>query len=109
MPVRHIPADEVRATIVKEYRNFETFLESGEEVRLTIFMGTREIPMQLAKIGSTNEGMVVFYGRDRDGKPIDVMLHYTPLAYELSAISAEKPQRIGFHLDASPTPPPSSQ
>ncbi len=95
-----LPAHQFRKTMVSEYENFERLLNDDQEPIFIIFQPTREIRMRVAQIGSTDAGLVNIFGEDMDRNPIDLLMHFTHIAYMLEACASDAPQRIGFAIDA---------
>ncbi|MDZ5453900.1 DUF6173 family protein [Labrys sedimenti] len=87
--------------IIKSIIEFEKKLDDKTEVggRLVNF-GARET-IAIDDVGFWGPDLVIFYGKNADGHPVELLQHVTQINVLLVAIPAETetPRRIGFILE----------
>lgn len=93
------PAAQFRRAVTQEFRDFEATIGEDEEVWTSVCQPTREIYFKIGQISSADAGMFNFFGEDETGKLINLTMHYTLVSYQLHAVSAHQPRRIGFGID----------
>ena len=79
-----------------EYRKFEEGLGPDQEAVMTVFMPGREIRLRAGRIDSSDASLISISGEEMEGKPINLLMYYSSVAYMLEAVSTAKPKRFGF-------------
>lgn len=96
------PAEWAYERVVRQIAAFEAKLDSGEEVGGRVTAAPGDGAFQIEDVGWWGPDMIIFYGRSGQGRPIQLMQHYTQLNVLLQAVPKAKPQeaprRIGFEL-----------
>lgn len=100
------PAKWMHERIVKSIVQFESRLSETEEIgaRLVNF-GSRDIIM-IDDVGYWGPDLVIFYGKNVDGHPVELLQHVTQISVLLVAIKkqGDVPRRIGFILQKTLEP-----
>lgn len=97
------PAAWAYERLVKYIRNFETQLDSSQEIAMG-FAGSDAGVLQIEGLGYYDPDIVTFYGRDEQGLKTQLVQHVSQLSVILRAVPKEQPQepprRIGFALNS---------
>lgn len=99
--MRDNPAEWAFVRLSKMIEEFEANLDKDEEVGARVVGLPGDGTMQIMDVGFWGPDMIMFFGRNADGKPVRLIQHYTQINVLLSAI--KKPEerearRIGFQL-----------
>jgi hypothetical protein len=94
------PAEWMYERLVKQIVDFEKRLSPDEEIGGRFVAAPREGAFHIEDLSYWGPDMLMFMGRDADGRPIQLMQHYTQMSILLCAVPKEKdePRRIGFVL-----------
>jgi hypothetical protein len=95
------PAESIYKRMVKQIIQFESKLSSDEELGGRFVTAPRDGPIHILDIGYWGPDMLIFHGQDADGRPIELLQHYTQMSVLLCVVpkEKEKPRRIGFILE----------
>jgi hypothetical protein len=97
------PAEWAYERLILYIRNFESRLDSSQEVAMG-FTGGQAGILQIEGVGFFDPDLVTFYGRDEDGMRTQLIQHVSQLNVILRAVPKlapeEPPRRIGFRLMA---------
>lgn len=93
------PARGFRRAVVQDYNDFEATIPKDHDVWITVFQPTREIYFRLGQVSSSDDGMFSFFGETESKELINLTMHFTLVRYQLHAVPAEEPRRIGFGID----------
>lgn len=100
LPKPTIPAEWMYERLVRSIASFEEDLDSESEIgaRLVTF-GNQEV-IHIEDIGYWGPDLIIFYGKGHEGKPLQLLQHYSQVNVLLIAVPKEGPQprRIGFEL-----------
>lgn len=95
------PAEWAYERLILYIQNFEEHLDSEEEIAMGMTDGGAGL-LKIEGIGFFAPDIVSFYGRDTDGRRMQLVQHVTQLNVTLRALPKPKgeapAQRIGFHL-----------
>lgn len=95
------PAHWAYERLVMYIRNFESQLDSGQEIAMG-FAGSEAGVLQIEGLGYYDPDIVTFFGRDEDGVRTQLIQHVSQLSVILRAVPKLAPEeparRIGFHL-----------
>jgi hypothetical protein len=94
------PAAWMYERLVKQIVDFESRLSPDEEIGGRFVAAPKEGAFHIENISYWGPDMLMFVGRDADGRPIQLMQHYTQMSILLCSVPREKddPRRIGFIL-----------
>jgi hypothetical protein len=94
------PAEWMYERLVKQIVDFESRLSPDEEIGGRFVAAPKEGAFHIENISYWGPDMLMFVGRDADGRPIQLMQHYTQMSILLCSVPREKdePRRIGFIL-----------
>lgn len=112
--MRNNPAEWAFVRLSKLIEEFEAKLDKDEEIGARVVGLPGEGTMQIVDVGFWGPDLIIFFGRNADGKPVRLIQHYTQLNVVLAAI--KKPEerearRIGFQLNEmvmKTNPPPAA-
>jgi hypothetical protein len=92
------------ATYIKQ---FEGALDDEHEVGARLVSFGHNLTFHVQDMGYYGPDMIVFYGRNDQGEPVQLIQHTSQLSVLLVAVrkQAEQPRRIGFILDEQAHPP----
>ncbi len=95
------PAEWMYERITRQIIEFEKGLTSDEELGGRFVAAPREGIMHIEDIGFWGPDLLIFYGTDGNGRPVQLLQHYSQLTILLCAVPKEKdaPRRIGFVLE----------
>jgi hypothetical protein len=94
------PAQWAFDRIAHQIRNFEDRLSDDEEIGLRQVAAPNQSLMHIEDIYYWGPDMLIYYGRNEEGKPMQLLQHYTQMSILLTAVpkTRDEPIRIGFHL-----------
>jgi hypothetical protein len=94
------PARWMYERLTKLIIGFEAKLSLDEEIGGRFITAPRDGTLHIWDISYWNPDMLIFHGTDPDGRPTELMQHYSQLSMQLCAVPKqnEKPVRIGFVL-----------
>lgn len=103
LPQPHIPdppAKWMYERVARQIIVFEQKLSPDEEIGGRFVAAPKEGTFHIDDIGYWGPDMMIFYGTDLTGKPIQLMQHYSQLSVLLCVVpkEKEKARRIGFIL-----------
>jgi Family of unknown function (DUF6173) len=95
------PAEWTYERLVKQIVEFEKTLSADEEIGGRFVTAPREGIVHIEDLGFWGPDLLIFYGKDIDGRPIQLIQHHSQLSVLLCAVPKEKdtPRRIGFVLE----------
>ena len=87
-------------------RQFEATLDQEHEVGARLVSFGRELSFHIEDMGYYGPDMIVFYGKNEKGEPVQLIQHTSQLSVLLVAVrkQSERPRRIGFILDEKDPP-----
>lgn len=99
--MRDNPAEWAFVRLSKLIEEFEGNLDKDEEIGARVVGLPGDGTMQIVDVGFWGPDLILFFGRNADGKPVRLVQHYTQINVLLSAM--KKPEerearRIGFQL-----------
>ena len=99
--MRDNPAEWAFVRLSKLIEEFEGQLDKDDEVGARIVGLPGDGTMQIEDVGFWGPDLILFSGKNGDGKPVRLVQHYTQISVVLSAL--KKPEerearRIGFQL-----------
>lgn len=99
--MRESPAEWAFVRLSKLIEDFEKGLDKDEEVGATVVGLPGDATMKFDEVGFWSPDLILFTGRNADGKPTRVVQHYSSLNVMLNV--SKKPEerearRIGFQL-----------
>ena len=99
--MRDNPAEWAFVRLSKLIEEFEANLDKDEEIGARVVGLPGDGTMQIVDVGFWGPDLIMFFGRNADGKPVRLIQHYSQINVVLSAV--KKPQerearRIGFQL-----------
>jgi hypothetical protein len=102
MPTIDPPAKWMYERITRQIVEFEQRLSPDEEIGGRFVSAPKEGCFHIEDIAYWGPDMLIFHGRDFDGRPIQLLQHYTQLSLLLCSVPKEKeqPRRIGFVLES---------
>ncbi len=95
------PAKWMYERVAKQIIEFEKDLSPEEEIGGRFVSAPREGHFHIEDIGYWGPDMLIFHGTDMNGRPIQLMQHYSQLSVLLCVVPKEKGEarRIGFILE----------
>lgn len=108
MPQPHIqplinrnPAKSTYERLAQQIIEFEKELNENEEIGGRLVAAPGEGVFHIENLGYWGPDMIIFYGKNTHGRPVQLLQHYTQLSVLLTAIpiQGENPRRIGFDLE----------
>lgn len=99
--MRDNPAEWAFVRLSKMIEDFESRLDKDEEIGARLVGLPGDGIMQIEDIGFWGPDMIMFMGRNGDGKPMRLIQHYAQMNVVLNAVTKpeERPaRRIGFQL-----------
>lgn len=99
--MRDNPAEWAFVRLSKLIEEFEGQLDKDEEIGARIVGLPGDGTMQIEDVGFWGPDLILFLGKNADGKPVRLVQHYSQISVVLSAL--KKPEereahRIGFQL-----------
>ncbi|WP_024352943.1 DUF6173 family protein [Brevundimonas naejangsanensis] len=100
--MRDNPAEWAFVRLSKLIEEFEANLDKDEEIGARVVGLPGDGTMQIVDVGFWGPDLIMFFGRNADGKPVRLIQHYSQINVVLSAV--KKPEerearRIGFQLN----------
>ena len=98
---RDNPAEWAFARLSRLIEEFESRLDKDEEIGVRLVGLPGEGMLQIEDIGFWGPDMILFFGRNADGKPVRLIQHYTQFNVLLGSAPKKRPEparRIGFQL-----------
>jgi hypothetical protein len=94
------PAEWAYERMAKQIAEFEKTLSDEDEIGLRLVGTPGAGVMHIADMGYWGPDMLIYYGQGEDGRPMQLLQHYTQMSILLTAVAkiADEPRRIGFHL-----------
>ncbi len=95
------PAEWTYERLVRQIETFEGKLSDKEEIGGRLTAGPGDATFRIEDLGWWGPDIIIFYGRNEHGRPVQLIQHYTQLNVLLTATpkaTPEPPRRIGFHL-----------
>ncbi|WP_315718609.1 MULTISPECIES: DUF6173 family protein [unclassified Bradyrhizobium] len=94
------PAEWMYERLVRRIADFEKTLSAEEEIGGRFVAAPKEGVFHIEDISYWGPDMLMFIGTDLNGRPIELMQHYTQMSVLLCAVPKvkEEPRRIGFVL-----------
>jgi hypothetical protein len=100
LPSKSNPAEWMFDRLVRMIDDFEKNLSDQEEIGGRMVGAPGEGSFHIDDIGFWGPDLIMFYGKNRDGRPVRLIQHYTQLSVLLTSMPKEKekeaPRRIGF-------------
>lgn len=100
--MRDNPAEWAFVRLSRLIQEFESKLDKDDEVGARIVGLPGDGTMQIEDVGFWGPDLIMFFGKNSDGKPVRLVQHYTQLNVLLNAMAKpelERPaRRIGFQL-----------
>lgn len=95
------PAKWTYERIVRSIIEFEKDLNQGQEIGARLVSFTDRDVIHIDDVGYWGPDMIMFYGRNVDGNPVQLIQHISQVSVLLVALPKEHetPRRIGFHLE----------
>jgi hypothetical protein len=95
------PAKRMYERVVRQIIDFEKQLSPEQEIGGRCVSAPREGVFHIEDLGYWGPDMLIFYGTDADGRPIQLLQHYSQLSVMLCVVPKEKDsaRRIGFILE----------
>ena len=100
--MRNNPAEWAFVRLSKLIEEFESKLDKDEEIGARVVGLPGEGTMQIVDVGFWGPDLIIFFGRNPDGKPVRLVQHYTQINVVLAAIKKpveREARRIGFQLN----------
>ncbi len=99
-PSKSNPAEWMFDRLVRMIDDFEKNLSDQEEIGGRMVGAPGEGSFHIDDIGFWGPDLIMFYGKNRDGRPVRLIQHYTQLSVLLTSMpkEKEKPRRIGFAI-----------
>lgn len=99
--MRDNPAEWAFVRLSKLIEDFEKGIDKDEEVGATLVGMPGDGTMQIEDVGFWGPDLILFMGKNSDGKPVRLIQHYTQISVVLNALKkpeARPARRIGFQL-----------
>ena len=95
------PAKWMWERLARQIIEFENTLSATEEIGGRFVAAPKEGAFHIERFSYWGPDMLIFHGIDADGRPIQLMQHYSQLSVLLCVVPVEKakPRRIGFILE----------
>jgi hypothetical protein len=95
------PAKWAYERLAKQIQAFEAALSPKEELGGRFVTAPKEGVIHIEDIGYWGPDMLMFYGKDADGRPVQLLQHHSQLSVLLCAVPKvrEEPRRNGFILE----------
>jgi hypothetical protein len=101
-PSKDNPAEWMFDRLVRLIEDFEKSLSNEEEIGGRMVGAPGEGTFHIDDIGFWGPDLIMFYGKNKDQRPVRLIQHYTQLSVLLTSMPkekpAEEPRRIGFAL-----------
>ena len=95
------PAKWTYERLVKQILGFEAQLSPEQELGGRFVTAPKDGPIHIEDLVYWEPDLLIFRGRDADGRPFELIQHHTQLSVLLCALptTREEPRRIGFLLE----------
>lgn len=104
LPTKNNPAEWMFDRLIRLIDDFEKSLSEQEEIGGRLTGAPGEGSFHIDDIGFWGPDLIMFYGKNKDGRPVRLIQHYNQLSVLLTSVPKEKPQdkprRIGFAIQA---------
>jgi hypothetical protein len=101
-PSKTNPAEWMFDRLIRLISDFEKGLSDQEEIGGRLTGAPGEGSFQIDDIGFWGPDLIMFYGKNKDGRPVRLIQHYNQLSVLLTSVPKQKPQekprRIGFAI-----------
>ena len=101
-PSKDNPAEWMFERLVRLIEDFEKGLSNEEEIGGRMVGAPGEGTFHIDDIGFWGPDLIMFYGKNKEGRPVRLIQHYTQLSVLLTSMPKERkeeePRRIGFVL-----------
>lgn len=86
--------------VVRQIADFEASLNPDEEIGARFVAAPGEGVVHIEDVGYWGPDMLIFHGRNAEGRPVQVVQHYTQLSITLTALPTKQPEpkRVGFAM-----------
>lgn len=93
------PVERKYKTLVQKIIEFERMLNNDEEIGGRLVTAPGEI-FHIENISYVLPDVIIFYGKNQQGRPVQLVQDHTQLSVLLTALpkESENPRRIGFGL-----------
>jgi hypothetical protein len=102
LPAKSNPAEWMFDRLIRLIEDFEKGLSDQEEIGGRLVGAPGEGSFQIDDIGFWGPDLIMFYGKNKDGRPVRLIQHYNQLSVLLTSVPKEKPKeaprRIGFAI-----------
>ena len=101
LPAKSNPAEWMFDRLIRLIEDFEKGLSEDEEIGGRLTGAPGEGSFHIDDIGFWGPDLIMFYGKNRDGRPVRLIQHYNQLSVLLTSMPKEKAQparRIGFAI-----------
>jgi hypothetical protein len=102
LPSKNNPAEWMFDRLIRLISDFEKGLSEEEEIGGRLTGAPGEGTFQIDDIGFWGPDLIMFYGKNKDGRPVRLIQHYNQLSVLLTSVPKEKkqeaPRRIGFAI-----------
>lgn len=95
------PAEWTHERIVRSIVDFEKELDDQHEIGARLVSFTEREVIHIEDVGYWGPDIIIFYGRNADGNPVQLIQHISQVSVLLVALPKEheEPVRIGFQLE----------
>jgi len=101
LPSKNNPAEWMFDRLIRLIDDFEKGLSDQEEIGGRLTGAPGEGTFHIDDIGFWGPDLIMFYGKNRDGRPVRLIQHYQQLSVLLTSMPKEKSEparRIGFAI-----------
>jgi hypothetical protein len=102
LPSKNNPAEWMFDRLIRLISDFEKSLSDQEEIGGRLTGAPGEGSFHIDDIGFWGPDLIMFYGKNKDGRPIRLIQHYNQLSVLLTSVPKKKeqepPRRIGFAI-----------
>jgi hypothetical protein len=102
LPTKNNPAEWMFDRLIRLINDFEKSLSDQEEIGGRLTGAPGEGSFHIDDIGFWGPDLIMFYGKNKDGRPVRLIQHYNQLSVLLTSVPKEKPKeaprRIGFAI-----------
>lgn len=100
------PAKWMHERLVRSIVKFEEGLNEAQEIGARLVNFSEREPIHISDVGYWGPDLVIFYGTNADGRPVELLQHVTQVSVLLVALPKEhaEPRRIGFALQSKLEP-----
>lgn len=102
LPSKSNPAEWMFDRLIRLISDFEKSLSDEEEIGGRLVGAPGEGSFAIDDIGFWGPDLIMFYGKNREGRPIRLIQHYNQLSVLLTSVPKKKaeeaPRRIGFAI-----------